>query len=197
MQATREADIDRLAELTNVGAGHAAGAYAQLLGRTVWTRVPEVLADGAESGSGNAFGAGIFFELEGCLDGALAILVPVDMGETLVRRLTGMESGVLPPALFESALMEAGNILASHLASAIADLLQGRLLPSPPTLVQDSVDDELDRWLADRAGPGALRILSDLRDEDGTPCARLVMVPSTSACLRAPEPGAGSSAVGR
>ena len=40
MDPRHKPQIDRLMELANIGAGHAAGAFSQLVGRTIWTEVP-------------------------------------------------------------------------------------------------------------------------------------------------------------
>src|SRR3990172_2129642 len=46
---TAASPIDRLSELLNIGAGHAASALALLLGRTFWMRVPRALRVGADA----------------------------------------------------------------------------------------------------------------------------------------------------
>ena len=196
--ARRKAEIDRLAELANVGAGHAAGAFAQLVGRTIRTGVPVVIEGGEPAAVGKprelpepavstevgaaAVGdwwTGVFFEFEGCLDAIVGILFPGPSSERLVRRIVGVESGDLAPALIESALMEVGNILASHVASAIADTLRERLLPSIPSLAMEDAEGALSRWIEERVGPGALRIECELHDDELELSGRLVLVPTS------------------
>lgn len=195
METQYTAEIDRLTELANVGAGHAAGAFAQLVGRTIWIEVP-VAIDGDSSAAPmvpaskptNAdlqWCTGVFFEFDGCLDALVGILFPGAASEALVRRIVGIETGELATPLIESALMEVGNILASHVASAIADTLCARLLPSIPSLAMEDADSAFSAWVEDRAGPHALRIESRLRDESGELHGRLVLVPTRrpeSAC---------------
>lgn len=181
-------------ELANIGAGHAAGAFAQLVGRTIWTDVP-VLVQPSEAGPASNDGSsggtaddaeshrwctGVFFEFEGCLEAHVGILFPGASSEALVRRIVGIESGELSPALIESALMEVGNILASHVASAIADTLSARLLPSIPTLAMESAEAALAAWIERRVGGDALRIESVLHDEQHELLGRLVFVPGGS-----------------
>ena len=188
MLSRHKAEIDRLTELTNVGAGHAAGAFAQLVGRTIWTDVPVVVE--GDSGAASTVLApgpadddlrwctGVFFEFDGCLDALVGILFPGASSEALVRRIVGIESGQLATPLIESALMEVGNILASHVASAIADTLRARLLPSIPSLAMEDAETAFSAWVEDRVGPHALRIESRLRDETGELHGRLVLIPT-------------------
>lgn len=180
--------IDRLTELTNIGAGHAAGAFAQLVGRTIWSEVP-LVAEGDESSFrrpvvraadrlDSPWCTGVFFEFDGCVDALVGILFPQAASEALVRRILGIEEDEIAPAMIESALMEVGNILASHVASAIADTLGERLLPSIPTLCMERADSAFAEWVEERLGAGALRIESGLRDEADLLRGRLIVVPT-------------------
>jgi chemotaxis protein CheY-P-specific phosphatase CheC len=184
--------LDRMTELANIGAGHAAGAFAQLVGRKIWTEVPEIIVDDAPrvsmpsrddaSRPAVAWCTGVFFEFDGCIDAMVGILFPGAASEALVRRIVGIEDGELSPSLIESALMEVGNILASHVASAIADTLEARLLPSIPSLAMEDAEQAFSQWIADRVGPGdLLRIESGLRDDSGGIRGRLILVPLTAA----------------
>lgn len=193
MDEASKARIDRLAELANVGAGHAAGAFAQLVGETIRTEVPVLLEGGAwECPSSlrpsSGWCTGVFFEFEGCLDAIVAILFPGPSSERLVRRILSIESGALEPPLIESALMEVGNILASHVASAIADTLRKRLLPSIPALAMEDAEDVFAAWVDQKAGPEALRIESRFHDDRFELQGRLVLVPT---CGRLTDPVAG------
>jgi chemotaxis protein CheY-P-specific phosphatase CheC len=184
MDERRKARIDRLAELANVGAGHAAGAFGQLVGETIRTEVPLLIeADpGSRGGSGRPPSdegfAGVFFEFEGCLDAIVAILFPRPSSERLVRRILGIEHDPLELPLIESALMEVGNILASHVASAIADTLRERLLPSIPSLAMEAAEETFARWIEEKLGPEALRIESRFHDDRFELEGRLVLVPT-------------------
>jgi chemotaxis protein CheY-P-specific phosphatase CheC len=193
MNSRDKTEIDRLAELANIGAGHAAGAFAQLVGRTIWTDVPvlvggkgddhesprPVLAD-EPAVSIDHWSTGVFFEFDGCVDALVGILFPGAASETLVRRIVGIDSGELAPSVIESALMEVGNILASHVASAIADTLHARLLPSIPTLAMEGAENAFSAWIEGRVGSQALRIESGLHDESGGLRGRLILVPTQS-----------------
>ncbi len=128
-------ELDRLSELANIGAGHAAGAFSMLTQREIRMRMPRVVVvEGDDQSCDAGWSTGVFFEFDGCLNAVVGILFHASASEAVVRRVVGIEEGELPPHCIESALMEVGNILASHVASAIADTLGERLLPSIPTL---------------------------------------------------------------
>jgi len=184
MEERRKARIDRLTELANVGAGHAAAAFGQLVGEAIRTEPPILIVGDAEragasgrSPSDEGF-AGVFFEFEGCLDAIVAILFPRASSERLVRRILGIDGDPLELPLIESALMEVGNILASHVASAIADTLQERLLPSIPALAMEAAEQAFTSWIEEKLGPEALRIESRFHDDRFELEGRLVLVPT-------------------
>jgi chemotaxis protein CheY-P-specific phosphatase CheC len=142
-------------------------------------RAPDVRrAPSSPRGEGLEWVTGVFFEFEGCLDAIVGILFPGASSERLVRRIVGIEAGELAPPLIESALMEVGNILASHVASAIADALQERLLPSIPSLAMKDAERAFETWIADRVGADAPRVESELHDDRFELCGRLVLVPT-------------------
>jgi len=189
-----ERELDRLSELANIGAGHAATAFSTLTGRPIWMEVPRVceicdedgvvasarpgpLSHESESADEQEWTTGVFFEFDGYLTAVVGILFHAAASEAVVRRVAGIEEGELPPHCIESALMEVGNILASHVASAIADTVGQRLMPSIPTLAMNSAETELDVFLAHRAGEHPLRIECELRDEAGDLGGLLVLIP--------------------
>ena len=184
MHPDYKAEIDRLAELTHVGAQQAADAFAQLVDRTIHADVPVVIAPDASGGEARCdeettgWSTGVFFEFEGCLEAVVGILFPGPASEALVRRIVGIESGELVPAVIESALMEVGNIVASHVASGIADALNSRLLPSIPSLAMENAEEALRSFIEAIAGPDALRIESAFSDDIGEISGRLVLVPT-------------------
>jgi len=203
MHPARKAEIDRLAGLANLGAEQACEAFAQMLNRPIRTDAPVVIDGSVEAApsaasegaarsepatQGDAGSTGVFFEFDGCLEALVGILFPGPSSEALVRRIVGIESGELDPTVVESALMEVGNILASHVASGIADELRSRLLPSIPSLAMQDAESELRNFIDGLAGPEALRIESGFSDESGEIRGRLVLVP-TQVAHWAPIPG--------
>jgi chemotaxis protein CheC len=131
------AELDRLCELVNVGAGHAAGALAVLLGRPIRMEVPRVRTaprrGEPDRSSLTALGpdaTGVFFEVEGGPGGTFAVLFSRRSRESLLAALQGEAESRTEEA--ESALREVGKMLASHALSAVADLVGERVLPSLP-----------------------------------------------------------------
>jgi chemotaxis protein CheC len=184
MESRRKAEIDRFVELADVGAEQAATAFTQLVGRTIRSKPPvvvqgEAAIESRSSSENDSTGStGVFFELDGCVDALVGILFPGAASETLVRCIVGIDSGELAPEVIESALMEVGNILASHVASAIADTMKSRLLPSIPALAMDNAEDALCSFIEDAVGRDGLRIESALSDETGALRGRLVLIPT-------------------
>jgi chemotaxis protein CheY-P-specific phosphatase CheC len=183
MDARPKIGIERLVPLAQAGALRAAAAFTQLANEPVVADAPVVAAragatsdragDHADPGS-----TGIHFEFEGCIDALVGILFPASAGERLVRSIVGLESGDLDPTIVESALMEVGNILASHVASGIADALKARLLPSIPALAQGRAEAEFDAWVERVVGPDAIRIEARLANGSGDTLGRLIIVPT-------------------
>ncbi len=202
MAAALEQQIDRLGELANIGAGHAAGAFSQLTGHAIRMDVPRIRLIGMPTDHGeedaaleqfaqpesadSGWSSGVIFEFDGCLNAIVAILFRRSMCDAVVRKLTGKAEGYLPPETTESALMELGNVLASHVASAIADTLGARLLPSIPMLSLDSAFEQLESLAQAREGAGELWIECELVDADGNLGGLMVLIPE----FEAPHPPA-------
>ena len=186
----RSGELDRLVELTNIGAGHAAGALASMLGGTCWMTVPVVaplgeLPEESLFGPGDDGetalqdpGSGIFFEIGGGLPRSVAVLLPADSCREILDRLLGANAAVADAVERSSALQELGNILVSHVVSAIAETVGQTILPSAPHLaLQRAVavlDELVERRLED--GPG-LRVETCIVDGCGRPLAVLVFLP--------------------
>lgn len=169
--------IDQLLELMSIGGGHAAGAFADLVGRSFWMRVPRARwCDPAAAASPARPTTGVLFEVDGALRGVVALLLPESARDALVASLVGRDAAEVPSEMLESALRELGNIVVSHVCSAIADTLAARLVPSLPVLVLQDGEGALDAAAA-RRGSGRLRIETEITDEEGVLHGRLVFVP--------------------
>lgn len=186
MDSSRKREIERITALTLAGAERAAAAFAQLANGSVTAAMPVVISSSRDESPlaarnvGDEGTTGVFFEFEGCLDALVGILFPAGASEALVRSVIGIGSGPLDPEIVESALMEVGNILASHVASGIADALQSRLLPSIPALFASRAEREFAEWVGRVVGPDAPSFESSLRAADGSAVGRLVIVPTGS-----------------
>jgi len=175
-------DLDRLCELANVGAGHAAGALAQLLGCPIRMSVPRVQRGGAGAmaQSGAPGTSGIFFEVEGGIGGVFAVMFSPGERDALLAELLGEARPESEQS--ESALREVGNILASHALSAVADLVGARVLPSLPTLALEAAGTVLASFQARFDEPA---IESQLVDPRGHLRGLLVWIPASAATDRA------------
>jgi chemotaxis protein CheC len=166
-------ELDRLCELANVGAGHAATALARLVGRPIRMSVPCVRMGTAATGAAPvaADDAWIFFEVQGAMGGALVLRLPCAARQGLVEELVGADAS---GSHAESALREVGNILASHALSAVADLVGDRVLPSLP--VWSSMRPvPLAAWRSRAAGRVCIETH---RRRRGPPHVELVWIPS-------------------
>ena len=176
---------ERLCELASIGAGHACGALATLLGRPFVMGVPEAApleAERAGAGSATVLGAreregcGVLFGVSGGPGGALALFFAPAARDALLSVLLGRRAE--NAALAESALREVGNIVASHALSAIGELLGARILPSPPRVELQDAPSAFARLAAERApGGAALRIEVELSDRAGEVRALLAWAP--------------------
>jgi chemotaxis protein CheC len=183
--AIRDAEIDRMRELVSIGAGHAASALARLTGRTCEMQVPTVQRLAARAAD-PALAAerdlqGVLFELEGGTGGVLALLFPGSTCERLLDRLLGPGGHGQPPGeAAQSALCEVGNILASHAANAVGELLGVAVLPSLPVLALEDAPGALARLVETRHhGRPTLRVESEIRDRARELRGILVWVPDS------------------
>jgi chemotaxis protein CheC len=162
--------LDRARELASIGAGHAAGALARLVNRTIWMDAPRVQPVDAETVPRAAAlaedGTAIFFELQGGVGGMMAVVFSRASLEVIVTEMMGAEAYELESAV-ESAVREAGNMLVSHYASAIADTLGTVVLPSIPVLTEEAVPAALGSVVSWRAGEPE-RLLLESPIYDGT-----------------------------
>jgi chemotaxis protein CheC len=137
---------DALAEVANIGSGHAASMLARLVGGDgVMVDVPRVsLVDSAKlasllGGAGTQVLAAEF-SIDGGLPGRLFWVLPRDDARRLSGRLLRRPTARGPLTADETAaLNEAANIVASACLTGVGRLLQLKLLPSPPDLAEGEV----------------------------------------------------------
>lgn len=169
---------DRLRELTSVSAGHAASAFSQLTGRTIKMRAPELLRDPKWPGSvADDWTSGVLFEFEGCLEAVVAILFRGPVRDGVALQMLG-ESAELTQENIEAVIMELGNILVSRVASAIADTVGERLLPSIPVLAFEDAAEQLTALCSAREFDPSVRIECEFSDREGELGGLLVLIPS-------------------
>ena len=140
----KESQLDAMREVANIGAGHAATALSQMTNRTIMITVPRVnmrpLEDACDTvGSPDEVIAAILMHMMGDLTGRALLLFPQRSARTLCDFLLRREIGTTQDfgEMEQSALKEAGNILASAYLNALSDFMGMMLVPSVPSLVID------------------------------------------------------------
>src|SRR3954463_6818024 len=134
------ARLDALREVANIGAGHAATALSTLTATRIMISVPMVnvvppgdfvpeIAPGVEV-------VAVQMAMSGDISGQTVFVLAVTAGLRLAERMLRRKRGTSPSLgkLEQSALNEAGNILAGAYLTALSDFLAMRLMLSPPLL---------------------------------------------------------------
>ncbi len=137
---------DALAEVANIGSGHAASMLARLIsGLGVMVDVPRVsLVDSAQlvsllGGAGTQVLAAEF-SIDGGLGGRLFWVLPREDARRLAGRLLRRPTATGPLTADETnALTEAANIVASACLTVVGGLVRMKLLPSPPDLAEGEI----------------------------------------------------------
>ena len=158
-------------DLAQLGAENAERAFSQLVDRPLVRGEVTLVVDPAAP-LPSEWEYGVFFELEGDLQARVALLFRASQRDALVAKMLGGSLATVGARAVESALMEVANIVASHVASGIADALGRRLLPSLPTLAPSAAAAE--RVLL-RDGALADCRLCELSDPQGELGALLVI----------------------
>ncbi|MEJ2698301.1 MAG: chemotaxis protein CheC [Desulfuromonadales bacterium] len=160
-----EGQLDALREISNIGMGHAATALSQLIGETVFLRVPRVtVTDIAQVpdilGGAETVVAGITLQLLGDARGNILLIFPRESAHHLLSRLLGQqEKGPAMNEINSSTLKEVGNILASAYLNALGSLLHMTLIPSVPLLAYDMAGAVVDYVLIDLSQAGDLALM--------------------------------------
>src|SRR5919202_236424 len=139
----KDLQLDALKEVANIGGGHAATALSQLTGSTIMITVPTIHITRLEDvplqlGDGEEPVAAVLMHVMGDLTGRTLLVFPqhtaLRMAQLVLHR-PGTASAFGP--LEESAIKEAGNILAGAYMNALSEFMGLMLLPSPPSLTVD------------------------------------------------------------
>ena len=163
-------------ELARIGAENAESVFSLLADRNI--EMGEVVARPAPPAGPPTpcdWDCGVMFELEGSFTAWVALLFRETQRDALVERMLGEQAKSMGEIAIESALMEVANIVASHVASGIADALGGRLLPSVPMLAMHDAAAQLEILLCER-NADAERCSCELSDELGELGGMLVLV---------------------
>lgn len=136
-----EMELDVLKELGNIGAGHAATSLSKLLDKDINIAVPMIRVGEIRNLSREFISdivAGVIIalqDLEENKSGYLYIMFPETSSKQIATNLFGMED--FDEEMYESTIMEVGNILSSSFCDASAEFMDIILLPSPPSFAVD------------------------------------------------------------
>jgi len=157
--------LDALKEVSNIGMGHAATALSQMIGQTVYLRVPHVTITEISQvpehlGGAEKLMVGITLQILGDARGSIMLLFPQESAHRLLSSLLGREEkGLVLTEINVSALKEVGNILASAYLSALGNLLHKTLIPSVPLLAYDMAGAVVDYVLIELSQNGDLALM--------------------------------------
>jgi chemotaxis protein CheC len=188
---------DVLREVGNIGAGHAMTSLATLVDRKVDMSVPCVgivpLSEFARMAGGpESLSAGVYMRVEGDAPGHVAFILPEAAALRMVDHLLGRSCGETAELgeLECSALMEAGNILASSHLVATGELTGLNLLSCPPAFAFDMTAAILSSIAVTLASleDQAVTIVTHIMEDEGTLEGYFIYIPepdSLSVILRA------------
>lgn len=134
--------IDILKEIGNIGAGNAATALAKMIDRKIDMNVPKVnILDFNDvpdlMGGPETLVTGVYFKIEGDLEGSIMFLLDIESSKTLIKLLmNGYESDKFDE-FTTSALQEIGNILSGSYVSSLSSLTGLNIKISIPSLAID------------------------------------------------------------
>lgn len=133
--------LDVLKEIGNIGAGNAATALAKMIDRKVDMKVPKVsVLDFKEVpellGGEETQVCGIFFKIEGDINGSIMFLLEMESAFHLIDLLMPREEHTMDEFTF-SALREIGNILSGSYISSLSGLTNLNMHISVPSLCID------------------------------------------------------------
>lgn len=151
-----EFQIDQLKEIVNIGAGNAATAISQMLGKKIKMSVPEALVDRVEkippfAGDSKEVMTVILLKLTGDVSGMMMLMFCPSMALEIASLMTGNHEKKVPilDELDRSALCEMGNIVAGASLSAFGRFLDLNITQSIPDTATDMLGSTLDAVLLD------------------------------------------------
>ncbi|NLP18124.1 MAG: chemotaxis protein CheC [Firmicutes bacterium] len=147
--------FDVLKEISNIGAGNAATALAQLIKHPIKMTVPAVQILSFDevanvAGGADAIVAGILLEVSGDLQADLLLLLPWSQASSILAILLDQKTSSFHDLdeIEISALEELGNILANSFLTALAKFTKINFLPHVPSLAVDMAGAVLNLPLA-------------------------------------------------
>ena len=178
--------LDALREIGNVGAGNSATALSQIINKRIDMNVPKVALVPIEAvpdlvGGPDTIVVGVFLRVYGRAPGNILFLLPQKSAFYLVDTLMGRAHGTTTKLdfMYESALMEIGNILSGAYLNAFFNFTHISMLPSIPALAMDMAGAILNVILVQlgQMGDQALVIETEFLAEDDGINGHFFLVP--------------------
>lgn len=167
------------ADLARLGSENAESAFSLLADRSVEMGAVVVTTPASgDTSIAEHWECGVFFQLEGSVDSFVALMFQARQRDALIEQMMGEPAKILGELAAESVMTEVANIVASHVASGIADAVGGRLVPSLPSLVATDAAAQFEVFLTDSAAESAPRYGCELVDDADEIGALLVFVPA-------------------
>lgn len=136
-----------LQEAGNIGAGHAAIALSQLIGKRIMIAVSRAQILGSSGfveliGGKESLVAGIFLKVFGDAQGGIVLVFSKEKAMNLVDVLLNQKIGttLISGDMEQSALRETGSILSASYLNALTELLGMSLIPSVPKIMFDRAE---------------------------------------------------------
>jgi chemotaxis protein CheC len=178
--------LDAMREVGNVGAGHAATALSQMVGRPIGMSITRVLILPTEQIAGFLGGeqadvAAVYMPVYGDICGVVLIFFPLDLLPDLAGLLLKREPRASEELsdLDRSAIKELGSILTGSYLSALYRFIHVQMIHGVPTLVVDMAQAILDTVLVDleQKDDFAIVIETRLTENDRQLTGRFFLLP--------------------
>lgn len=187
MIALTELQADALAEIFNVGAGHAAASLSEIVGDEVLLSIPRIafcrrdqLADNLQSLQGDRLGA-VRQDFSGPFTLNASLLFTEDKALEIVREMLGSQVGLDDlPEFEQEAMCELGNIILNACMAAISDMLGIEMSSTLPAYRVDRMEVVLQELTADSGQPLVLVLHIDLTIEKRETHGALVFLLSSA-----------------
>lgn len=137
-------ELDTLKEIGSIGAGNAATALSDLVGKQIWIKEPEVRIMGYNEtiewiGGPEEITAGVLVKLGGQINGIMLAVQQLDFVNLILESMLGqgVEDYFGLHEMETSALIEVGNILISTFINAISSLADVNIQLTVPAFTVD------------------------------------------------------------
>ena len=137
-------ELDTLKEIGSIGAGNAATALSDLVGKQIWIKEPEVRIMGYNEtiewiGGPEEITAGVLVKLGGQINGIMLAVQQLDFVNLILESMLGqgVEDYFGLHEMETSALIEVGNILISTFINALSSLADVNIQLTVPAFTVD------------------------------------------------------------